>query len=227
MKYKIRRFLSNFLITVGVLLFVIGAGYEAVNYPWRLVLSRFGINLSDELADPKPLPEAATTGSEPAQSSEEPIAALPTPPGFFSARPTMNIKRLGSIKLPKISVSENVVEGSENELFYGVGHVGGTALPGQQGNCVLAGHRNYVIMHPFRYLNKLENGDKVIVEDDQNIYTYECYNIFEVTPEAVWVTEPQEGENSILTLITCTPVLNPTHRLIAWCRLTGTSAKSV
>lgn len=225
MQAKSRRRLANGLIGVGVLLLTICVGYMALTYPWRVLMAQMGMTVSDDLPEPAPLATSYTNfdPSTAPQPNEGELVQLPAESGMFSSRPKMDLTLLGSIKIPKLGLTENIVEGSGQELFYGVGHVIGTAFPGQEGNCVLAGHRNYIVMRPFRYLDKVAVGDKVQVSDDKNRYTYEIYNIFTVTPDEVWVAEPQEGETAIVTLITCTPVMNPTHRLIYWGRLVETT----
>ena len=58
-----------------------------------------------------------------------------------------------------------------------VGHYSGvrldTAMPwDKKGNFAVAGHRN-THGEPFRYVNKLVTGDKVVVETESTYYTYE------------------------------------------------------
>src|SRR5580704_3477143 len=48
---------------------------------------------------------------------------------------------VGRIEIPRLHVSTIVFEGTgDNVLSIGVGHLSGTALPGEQGNMVLAAH---------------------------------------------------------------------------------------
>lgn len=222
-----RRKVSTILILVGVVL-ILGFGiYEGMTYPWKTLLADWGMatieDTPDALPEPAALPGSATLiplDDQPnMEDLEEAEAELPDQPNFFATRPAMNISRLGTIKIPKIQISENIVEGTVDELLYGVGHARGTALPGQPGNCVLAGHRNYVVMRPFRYLDKVEIGDNIYITDDTSTYTYEVFDIFEITPDEIWVMQAQEDESHMLTLITCTPVLTYTNRMIVRARL--------
>lgn len=88
-------------------------------------------------------------------------------------------------------------------------HLRGTGFPWQQGaNTYLAGHRlGYPSTDSFLAfwdLNKLENGDKVFVEDAGGTeYTYRVYKSFVTGPSDLSVTEPVAGK-SVLTLQTCT-----------------------
>lgn len=229
-KHKFKRLFPNILIGTGIVLVLIFGIYEGMNYPWKLLFSQWGLSeISVEMIpDPAPLPASAHALSSDTEanyvlSDQE---TLPNQPEWLTVRPAMNITQLGIIKLPSIQISENIVEGSKNELFYGVGHVRGTAMPGQQGNCVLAGHRNYIIMRPFRYLDKIAIKDLVYVINDEYTYTYEVFKIFETGPDDTWILQTQKEEDYLLTLVTCTPVMNPVNRLIVWCKLIDTREKS-
>ena len=236
MKTKTIKNLSRILIWTGLSMILISGVYEASNYPWRLLFANLGwAELQTELPDPPPLENLEPVRSLPekaeekepettAPAQEEPAQGMPQPPQTI-ARPAIQVTKLGVIKIPKIGISQNIVEGSEQELYYGVGHVRGTALPGQAGNCVLAGHRNAIVMHPFRHLDKMAEGDLITLSDDEKVYTYEVFSVFEVTPEDVWVMGKNKDEENLLTLLTCTPVLRPVNRLIVWGRLIETADK--
>lgn len=219
-----------------------GAAYEAYGYPWQIFFNRLGIVEIEEPPDPAPigksyrpteskpeepiLPELpGDADSTPAETPPDDKAEEPKQlPGAQTQAPAIpsNMERLGYCKIPKLGVSENILVGSAGQLRYGVGYVTSTALPGQEGNCTLAGHRSNIRMHPFRHLDKLEEGDQIIVKDEDNKYTYQVYERFIVEPTEVWVLDPVKGETAILTLLTCEPVVNPTHRLIVRCRLVAT-----
>ncbi len=130
-----------------------------------------------------------------------------------------NIKRFddheisGIIEIPNIKVSAAILEGTDDKaLKYSVGHYPETAQPGEAGNCVLLGHRNYLYGHFFRKLNELEVGDEIIIKKDKNTYTYIVSESFVVSPEDVWVLD--QTSDSIITMITCTPIGTYTDRLI-------------
>jgi sortase A len=88
-------------------------------------------------------------------------------------------------------------------------HLEGTGFPWEAGaNVYLAGHRLGYPGTPsflaFYDLDKLENGDEVIVTDaDGNEYTYRVFKSDSVGPTDLSVTEPVEGKD-VLTLQTCT-----------------------
>jgi sortase A len=88
-------------------------------------------------------------------------------------------------------------------------HLEGTGFPWEAGaNVYFAGHRLGYPGTPsflaFYDLDKLENGDEVIVTDaDGNEYTYRVFKSDSVGPTDLSVTEPVEGKD-VLTLQTCT-----------------------
>ncbi len=119
----------------------------------------------------------------------------------------------GIIEIPKLGVKAAILEGTDDRaLKYTVGHYPQTANPGEKGNCVLLGHRNYVYGHFFRRIDELKAGDQVVIKKDTYTYTYIVTESFVVSPEEVWVLDTTE--DAILTMITCTPMVTYTDRLI-------------
>jgi sortase A len=120
---------------------------------------------------------------------------------------------VGTIEIPKINIHAAILEGTDNRaLRYTVGHYPQTAGPGENGNFVLLGHRNFRYGKFFNKLDELEMGDKVIIKKDANTYTYEVTNSFVVSPEDTWVLK--QTSDAQITMITCTPIGTYTHRLI-------------
>jgi sortase A len=77
-----------------------------------------------------------------------------------------------------------------------------------QKNVYLAGHRlgraETTGRMVFFYLDKLEVGDSVVVEDlSGNPYEYEVSEVFVVEPDAEWAIDPVRGRDMV-TLQTCT-----------------------
>lgn len=119
----------------------------------------------------------------------------------------------GTIEIPKLGVKAAILEGTDDRaLKYTVGHYPQTAPPGEKGNCVLLGHRNYVYGHFFRRIDELKTGDEVIIRKDTHTYTYLITESFVVKPEEVWVLD--STGDALLTMITCTPMLTYTDRLV-------------
>ena len=117
------------------------------------------------------------------------------------------------LRIPKINLEEAVREGStRGVLSSALGHIENTALPGEDGNCCIAGHRNYVFGKYFNRLDEVALGDVIELKTRDSLFEYEVVSIEVVEPEEVRVLDYAEGNN--LTLITCTPFMVGTHRLI-------------
>lgn len=107
---------------------------------------------------------------------------------------------LGRIEIVSIGLSSMVLEGIDRQaLQRGVGHVPGTALPGQPGNVALAGHRDTF----FRALRNIRKDDEITLETLNGSYRYRVDLTQVVAPED---TDALKGsDDAILTLVTCYP----------------------
>jgi sortase A len=107
---------------------------------------------------------------------------------------------IGRIEIPRLLVSAVVVEGVDKiTLRRAVGHIPGTALPGEPGNVGLAGHRDTF----FRPLKDLRIKDRIRFSTLSGELNYEVESLKVVAPEDVGVLA-SSGEN-VLTLVTCYP----------------------
>lgn len=224
---KIKTFFSRMLIITGLILIVVTVILEAYHYPWRTF---FDINQSEtSLPDPSPIilkgedKDSVIIEGDGAASNEddEETKVLPGEEMADSSY-LSNYVILGILKIPKLSISQYVLEGTQRQLRYGVGHVVNSDNIGMSGNCVIAGHRSTF----FRYLNKLAPGDSVIFKVDGVVYTYTVYKTFTVLPDETWVLSDIKGENYALTLITCTPYVSYNHRMIVRARLININGMS-
>lgn len=122
----------------------------------------------------------------------------PTRPG---ARPRPeNGSAIGRIEIPRLGVSAVIRAGSDaRTLRLAVGHIPGTALPGDSGNVGLAGHRDTF----FRRLRDIESDDEIVVRTSTDVYRYRVQRTHIVQPKDVWVLDPTEAPS--LTLVTCYP----------------------
>jgi sortase A len=108
---------------------------------------------------------------------------------------------LALIEIPRLRMSAIVREGADEEtLELAVGHVPGTALPGEEGNIALAGHRDTF----FRPLRRIKMNDRIRVIVPPNTYEYEVTSLDVVEPHEVSVLESSVGSEE-LTLVTCYP----------------------
>jgi len=87
----------------------------------------------------------------------------------------------------------------EATLRRAVGHIPGTALPGEPGNVGLTGHRDTF----FRPLKDLRIKDEIQFSTLEGDFKYEVESLRVVEPDNVGVLAPS-GEN-VLTMVTCYP----------------------
>jgi sortase A len=107
---------------------------------------------------------------------------------------------IGVIEIPRIGVAVVMVQGDSPDILKrAVGHIADTALPGDAGNVVLAGHRDTF----FRSLRDLRVGDAIALKTRQGDFDYVVESTFVVAPTDVWVLDARGGHT--LTLITCYP----------------------
>ncbi|MDH3674944.1 MAG: class D sortase [Anaerolineae bacterium] len=116
------------------------------------------------------------------------------------------------IVIPKIKVNAPVVGGvGWEDLKKGVGHLPGSANPGERGNMYLAAH-NDIYGEIFRYLEKLEVGDEYFIFAGEEEFRYVVQEKRVIEPTEVDVMLP--STEPVATLQTCYPYLVDTHRLI-------------
>ena len=123
------------------------------------------------------------------------------------------VKTIGILRIPGINSVEPVLSGSSGKvLARALGHMEGTAWPGETGNCVIAGHRNYSFGKLFHRLNEVKTGDEIYLDTLEETYHYVVTEIRIVEPDAVEILDQTDREQ--LTLFTCTPIYLATHRLV-------------
>ena len=217
------RGLGQLLVTAGLVLMLF-VFYEV--YVTDFLNDRTQGQLSDEIHQQwDAAPPADPAAPEVAPPVGQPVAVV-------------HIPRLGA------DYERVVLEGTtEDELSQGPGHYVGSALPGQQGNVALAGHR-VGKGSPFLDADKLLPGDPIVVETATSWYVYRVLGTPGttdygtdangvpgqqiVTPDRVDVIAPVPGGNeasapagAYLTLTTCHPKYSARQRLIVHAVLDG------
>ena len=113
------------------------------------------------------------------------------------------------------------------ELAKGIGHVTGTATPGQVGNFVTAGHR-VTYGKPYNRIHELRPGDPIIVETDEGTYTYSFTSFRITTADDLGVLAPVPDKAGVdatsetgrwITLIACHPQFSARERYVAFAEL--------
>jgi sortase A len=107
---------------------------------------------------------------------------------------------VGRLEIPRLDMSIMILDGIDNRtLRRGIGHIPGTALPGESGNAGIAGHRNSF----FRALGQIRKHDRITIQTFDGVYEYEVDSIRVVDPGAVEVLN--DTRHGVLTLVTCYP----------------------
>ena len=126
--------------------------------------------------------------------------------------PTPGPKQAIRIQIPAIGIDYPVVQGDGwEQLKKGVGQRLGTPDPGETGNMVVSAH-NDIFGEIFRDLDKLQNGDTVVVFTSQRTYTYVVRQTQIVEPTQVEVMAPTQ--EPVVTLISCYPYLVDNQRIV-------------
>jgi sortase A len=107
---------------------------------------------------------------------------------------------LGRVDVPRLGLSVAVMEGTKPQMLrLGVGHIEGTALPGEAGNIGIAGHRDTF----FRQLRDVRRDDEIRLQTPTELLRYQVDWVKVVAPDDVSVLTP--SSKSMLTLVTCYP----------------------
>jgi sortase A len=107
---------------------------------------------------------------------------------------------VGKLEIPRLGLAVMIREGVESDtLRKAVGHMPGTAAPGQVGNFVVAGHRDSF----FRPLRLIQNGDEIRITTTAGSFHYYVTALSIVGPNDLWIA--QSGSIPVCTLVTCFP----------------------
>ena len=171
------------------------------------------------------VPDIQPASTEPASSEPQATATpLPTPEGFIPDHITISSIHLFAPITP-VHYSTVTIDGQDyfewdvpNERA--VGWHDTSARLGQLGNIVLNGHNN-AYGYVFAKLVDVKKGDQIIVSSGPTEFMYEVDSVLVLKEaglplstriqNAVWI-EPTADER--LTLVSCWPLTNNTHRVI-------------
>jgi sortase A len=169
-----KRFLSVVFIICGC--FLLGRGArEIFDFYWG---QRQATKQFEELSKSKQLSESATPAHRHFELGET----------------------VAKLSIPRLGAELYVVEGDDDrDLRLGPGHMPGTALPGEKGNCVIAAHRD---TH-FRVLRNIREGDEIALETSEGRFVYTVDHTSIVKPTDVSSLAPTKS--GVLHLITCYP----------------------
>jgi len=130
----------------------------------------------------------------------------------------------GLVYIPRLGKGwvKPLVEGASlDNLKKGVTHYTGNAQPGELGNFAFAGHRA-TNGEPFRNLDRMQQGDLVVIETATQWVSYKVDRTIIVKPNATWVLDAVPGKpkatptEATLTMTTCNPRWASYERMIVF-----------
>jgi sortase A len=205
--------MQKFMFVLILLLGVAAGIYLGLKYPPDIVcgiLCEQAESPTDSTAFESFSPNTLTITPTPSEINEEQfhfdatpdpsttITTTPAPSNSDAESDSNDILGQLIIGSDSITVRNNVDEAT---LHQSPGWMPDSALPGEDGMCVILGHRN---RNHLKVLENVEVGDEIIfryVDNRTTTYTVKEIQIFEKTAD--W-TLPQSDENS-LVIVTCYP----------------------
>jgi sortase A len=158
-------------------------------------------------------PSPTTSTTLPADLVPAPVAAprtTPTPPPPERAKTPL--VKVGEIRIPRIGLVHAIYEGvSLTVVDHGPGHWPGSAMPGELGNTVFAGHR-VTHSHPFRNVDQLVAGDEVIFTTADGEFHYKVTSTEIVGAKDTWIVTPTP--DATMTLFACHPPGSAKQRIV-------------
>lgn len=134
----------------------------------------------------------------------------------YSNKVLENEHFLGSISIPKLNLKVPLFDTTTNSLLdVGATVLDGTSMPvGGEGNhSVITAHRGLPNRELFTNIPKLVNGDIFVIDVFGEKLAYKMIDSQTVLPHETSSIQIQEGED-LVTLLTCTPYMINTHRLL-------------
>jgi sortase A len=153
--------------------------------------------------------DSSTTGNGVVYSTEEETI-------IYDALSESVGESLGHIEIPKMDIDIPIYFGtSEKVLQDGIGLLEGSSLPvgGTSTHATLTGHNGLPSAKLFTDLHKLAVGDVFLIHSMNGTLAYEVDTIITVLPDETESLKIAEGKD-LVTLITCTPYMINTHRLL-------------
>jgi len=213
MRNKVYRVLSALFILIGIVLLLyptVKDRYESYQQEkilkmWEDNLQRIeALTTEEEIPAPAPVP-LGSSKKEPVQAVSEPLAVGPDMGGEEVE---------GILEIDKIDLKLPILSGATKEnLSLSVASIEHTGKAGGAGNYAIAGHRNRTYGKNFNRLDEVDVGNEIVVDTGSVRFTYKVKEKLYVLPEDVSVLQG-DGKKWEITLVTCHPMKNPTHRLI-------------
>ena len=130
---------------------------------------------------------------------------------------------VGRIAIDRIDADFVLVDGTQgDELRKGPGIYDDVPFPGAAGTTAIAGHRT-TYAAPFRHIDRLRRGDRVVVEMPYGRFTYEVEKTQIVAPTKVSVIDRVGFDRLVLSA--CHPLYSAARRIVVFARLVASQAR--
>jgi sortase A len=209
------RFVASVLITSGILMLI-----DAVlTVTWQEPVSAYFAQqeqngLNDELERAAPQVEADKRAVASIGDQKLRLRRLA---GLAERRASAG-HAIGTIRMPTLDRRYAVVEGTDTDsLRKGPGHYPETSFPGQGGTVAFAGHRT-TYGAPFNSVDKLKQGDEIVLDMPYGKFTYAVERTRIVDPSETSVVDRVPGAEQ-LVLSACHPLYSASQRIIVFARL--------
>lgn len=183
------------------------------------------VTLAAYTADWPTLDQPSTTTTTEPPPPELPPLPVPEPPPANPYQAEPPDRTVGHITIERLGIDEPLHQGmSLTMINRGPSHWPGSALPGQVGNMVIAGHRT-TYSRPFYDLDLVVPGDTMVVTYEGETYTYRAERTEVVEPDAMWITEQTYGFTA--TTFACHPKGSARQRIVVFWQLVDDQGEPV
>lgn len=206
-------------LTVGIAGVLAAASGVAVAERWPAAEGQPVAAVAPEVAPP--VLDLTPLGSTATRLVSSLSAGLPVPePSPAEPRAATPEVRHGLLEIPSIGLSQPLFEGvTLTAIDRGPSHWPGTAMPGELGNVVVAGHRT-TVTRPFFDLDLVQPGDELIFTmDSGERHVYALDRIEIVDESAIHIIDQSYGYRA--TLFGCHPKGSARQRIVGHFTLVG------
>jgi sortase A len=221
---RLIRDISSVLIISGVLL-VADAGLTLV---WQEPLTALIALIKRSEIDQRFLSFQSAPLSQLDRSALSSLTSLEQRIAYLARREQRQVttgSAIGRIVISKIGASYDVVQGTDtSSLEKGPGHYPATSFPGLGQTVAIAGHRT-TYLAPFRHIDSLAPGDKIVLRMPYARFTYVVQYHRIVVPSALWVTNNVGYDRLVLSA--CNPLYSAAQRIIVFARLQEISPTTI
>lgn len=143
----------------------------------------------------------------------------------FAKRHSEAGQAIGQIQIPRFDLDAVLIQGTDTaSLQGGPGHYPDTPFPGQGGTVGIAGHRT-TYLAPFRHIDSLLTGDKILIDMPYGHFEYTVQTHRIVAPTQTDITDPVGYERLVLTA--CNPLYSAAQRYAVFAKLTHASVSAI